>query len=81
MPSFLPLLEAERKQELLVHAERQLQWSEDRLKKEGYMVDRLGATNHPTRSKLDLHRHIYSFARTGKEAAGKAAELAHHKFT
>jgi hypothetical protein len=50
-----------------LHRQRQLDWTEERLKREGYMLDGMGASPGMT-SKKKEGVVVYTFAKTGRDA-------------
>ncbi|RXK38247.1 hypothetical protein M231_04419 [Tremella mesenterica] len=79
MKHFAPLLLAEYQEQEKIILQRLEKWSMHRLREEGVMLERLGATYFAPRKKVDGV--VYQFSKTGREAAGAKGKLEAWKFT
>jgi hypothetical protein len=67
----------EYEEEQRLHRQRQLEWTEERLKREGYMLDSM-ATSEPFRPKRKDSGFVYTVTKKGREAT---SALPFNRFT
>lgn len=65
--SFLPLLDAEQEEAELQFMERLKEWPDDKLRREGFMLDEMGGSTD-WQPKYKVHGKVVSFAKTGSDA-------------